>query len=98
MTQRIKAGFADLDTLAGRIAKTSTNIRSELDVLERQIDTLSQQWTGAASAAFQHKIEQWQQTAEDLRQALNRLSKMVNTANANYQSAVTTNTKMWPTR
>jgi WXG100 family type VII secretion target len=81
-----------------KIERTSTEIRSELDTLQSTIDTLARQWTGGASEAFQAKIHQWQTAADDLRQSLTRLGKIVHTTNANYQSALTTNTRMWPTR
>ena len=98
MTQRIKATFAELGSLVDKIDKTSDEIRSELEKLQSAIDTVAHQWTGGASDAFQAKVHQWQTAADDLRQSLTRLGTIVHTTNANYRSALTTNTKMWPTR
>jgi WXG100 family type VII secretion target len=98
MAERIKAQFGSLSDLVDRIGKTSDDIETELDGLAKQIGILTQEWTGAASDAFQQTVNHWHAAADDLRQSLRRLGRIVHTTNANYQSAVTTNTRMWPER
>ena len=98
MTQRIKATFSDLGGLVDTIDRTSAEIEHELDTLTKQIGTLTQQWTGGASDAFQQKVHQWYAAADDLRNSLKRLGRILHTTTANYRSAVTTNTRMWPER
>ncbi|HEY1573691.1 MAG TPA: WXG100 family type VII secretion target [Pseudonocardiaceae bacterium] len=96
MPQRIKAGFSDLAGLVDRIDRTSGDVESDLDKLRAAIAKLATEWTGGASEAFQQKIDEWNRAAADLHQALQRLGRIVHTANSNYQSAVSTNTGMWP--
>jgi ESAT-6 family protein len=93
---RIKAGFADLADLVSRIDRTSGEIESELDGMRSAIAKLATEWTGGASDAFQQKIQEWNRATTDLHQSLRRLGRIVDTANSNYRSAVTTNTGMWP--
>ncbi|HEX9334846.1 MAG TPA: WXG100 family type VII secretion target [Pseudonocardiaceae bacterium] len=98
MTQRIRATFGDLRGLVDTIERTSAQIEQELDSLTKQLGTLAEQWTGGASDAFQQKVRQWYAAADDLRGALKRLGRILDTTTANYRSAVTTNTRMWPQR
>lgn len=93
---RIKAGFGDLADLVARIDRTCDEIESQLDTMRSAIGTLSTEWTGEASDAFQQKAAEWHRAADDLHQALRRLGRIVHTANSNYRSALTTNTRMWP--
>ncbi len=96
MTQRIKATFSDLGGLVDMIDRTTAEIEHELDTLTKQLGTLTQEWTGGASDAFQQKVHQWYAAANDLRNSLKRLGRILHTTTANYRSAVTTNTRMWP--
>lgn len=98
MTPRIKATFGSLDELVGTIERTTAEIEQELDTLTGQLRTLAQQWTGSTSEAFQNKMSQWNAAADDLRNSLRRLGRILDTTTANYRSAVTTNTRMWPQR
>lgn len=93
---RIKAGFGSLDGLVARIDRTSDDVESQLDGLRTAIAKLATEWTGGASEAFQQKIDEWNRAAADLHQSLQRLGRIVHTANSNYRSALSTNTRMWP--
>lgn len=97
MTQRITARFGELDGLAGTIDRTVTEIRTELDTLNGQVAALTELWTGSAADGFQHTLALWRSAADDLRDGLDRLGRIVRTTHGNYRNAVTTNTRMWPT-
>lgn len=96
MPQRIRADFGELAGLVTRIDSTTRDIRSNLDSLGAAVTRLADEWEGAAADGFQEKIHQWRTAAEDLRAALRQLGSIVHTSNANYQSALRTNTTMWP--
>ncbi|HEX5113799.1 MAG TPA: WXG100 family type VII secretion target [Pseudonocardiaceae bacterium] len=93
---RIKASFGSLDGLVARIDRMSDDVESQLDGLRTAIAKLATEWTGGASEAFQEKIDEWNRAAADLHQSLRRLGRIVHTANGNYRSALSTNTRMWP--
>jgi 6 kDa early secretory antigenic target len=98
MPQRIKADFGELAGLVTKIDSTSNEIRAQLDRLTTAVARLASDWDGAAADGFQEKVRQWRTAAEDLHTALRRLGSIVHTSNTNYQSALRTNTNMWPTR
>jgi 6 kDa early secretory antigenic target len=96
--EQIKVGFGELSDGADTLGRTAKAIEQHLDTLASQVNALNEVWTGAASEGFQRTVMQWQQAAGDLRESLTRLERIVRTAHTNYCSAVTTNTRMWPTR
>ena len=96
MVQEINATFGELDKLVDTINETGSNMEGLLDDLARRLRSLTEMWEGAASEGFQNTLSQWFTSADDLRDVLRRLERIVRTTHANYRNALVTNARMWP--
>jgi len=96
MTDQIRARFAELSRLVDTIERTSAEVERQLEGLTKQVHAVTEMWTGAGSDGFQAKVTEWFMAADDLRESLRHLARVLSTTNSNYRGAVTTNTGMWP--
>lgn len=79
----------ELESVAGDIRTSVTNIGTSLDTLAADLLALSTRWTGAASDAFQAAHRSWNGDMSLLAQRLTAIAKLLDQASAAY---VTTET------
>jgi 6 kDa early secretory antigenic target len=70
-------------------------LQAELDELDAKMRAGLAEWTGDARAAYDLTHAAWQQAAADMVKSLALLQAVIGTAHMNYQSARTTNLRMW---
>lgn len=70
-------------------------LRAELDELDGHLRAGLAEWTGDARAAYDAAHAAWQRATADMASSLALLQAAVGTAHQNYQSARTTNLRMW---
>lgn len=66
-----------------------------LDDISNTMTMLRGSWEGAASDAQTQAQKQWETGAEQMKEALTALQKVVDTAHKNYTDAVAKNGQMW---
>lgn len=66
-----------------------------LDDISHTMTILRGSWEGAASDAQTQAQKQWETGAEQMKEALTALQKVVDTAHKNYADAVAKNGQMW---
>ncbi len=91
----IKVGFGQIDSLASGIDAQVKQIETQLQDLRSAITKLAQMWEGGAQAAFQSVQNNWNQSADDLNNVLNRIAVAVHAANDAYRHTETQNTNVW---
>jgi 6 kDa early secretory antigenic target len=84
------------------MASAEDDFRAVLNALQAQLDELDGQlraslaeWSGDARAAYDVAHAAWQQATADMVKSLALLHEVIRTAHMNYQSARTTNVRMW---
>ena len=70
-------------------------LQAELDELDGEMRAGLAEWTGDARAAYDLAHAAWRQAAADMANSLALLQAVIGTAHKNYQSARTTNLRMW---
>ncbi|MCS4535650.1 WXG100 family type VII secretion target [Corynebacterium sp. HS2168-gen11] len=55
---------------AGRVDDTNAQVQSELNRLRTVVDSVRGSWAGSAQVAFDSLMQRWNQSAQDLQQAL----------------------------
>ena len=70
-------------------------LEAQLDQLDAELGAHLGEWSGDARAAFDVAHAQWRAAADDMAQTLAWLGGVIRTARANYESARTTNMRMW---
>ena len=70
-------------------------LQAELDELDGKMSAGLAEWTGDARAAYDLAHAAWRQAAADMVKSLALLHAVIGTAHMNYQSARTTNLRMW---
>jgi WXG100 family type VII secretion target len=91
----IKVDFGAVSNLAGQIDSQVQKIESQLEDLRNAINKLAQEWQGGAQDAFHAVQNNWNQSASDLTQVLNRIATAVHSAHDNYQQTEQKNTSTW---
>lgn len=91
----IKVTFGSLEALSGDIGRRVTSIETHLSDLSRQIQNLEELWQGSASAGFQSTKQQWNNSADHLRQVLAKIQTAVIQSTDGYRDAEDRNTKRW---
>lgn len=91
----IKVTFGAVSNLASSIDSQVHQIEDQLDTLRNSINKLAAEWTGGAQDAFHAVQANWNSSAEDLQQVLNRIATAVHTAHDSYQSTEQKNTAVW---
>jgi len=91
----IKVTFGAIDQLGASIDGQVRQIETQLEDLRSAITKLAQSWTGGANEAFQGVQRNWNQSADDLTNVLNRIAVAVHTAHDAYQHTEQQNTSVW---
>lgn len=91
----IKVTFGSLEALSGDIGRRVTNIEGHLSDLSNKIKNLEELWQGGASSGFQSTKQQWNNSADHLRQVLAKIQTAVIQSTDGYRDAEDRNTKRW---
>jgi WXG100 family type VII secretion target len=91
----IKVTFGAIDNLASSIDTQVRQIEGQLEDLRSAITKLGQEWTGAANSSFGQIQNNWNQSADDLKQVLNRIAVAVHSAHDAYQTTENKNASVW---
>lgn len=93
--QNIKVSFGSLEALSGDIGRRVNEIEGDLNDLEGKIKALEELWQGSASEGFQNTKNQWNQSANHLRQVLAKIETAVIQSTDNYRDVEDRNSKRW---
>jgi early secretory antigenic target protein ESAT-6 len=91
----IKVSFGAVSNLASAIDGQVRQIETQLEDLRNSINKLASEWTGGAQDAFRNVQTNWNSSADDLTQVLNRIATAVHTAHDQYQQTESKNTAVW---
>jgi WXG100 family type VII secretion target len=93
------AGFSvDLEALLTGVDQMSgfhSNLESTLASVRSAVTALGSTWHGDAASAQDAAQQQWDDGAQQLREALAQLRDIAEHAHSNYSNAAATNTRMW---
>ncbi|GAB3869887.1 WXG100 family type VII secretion target [Kibdelosporangium lantanae] len=93
---RIVADFAGLVAAEEAIQRTGAQMEEELAGLRARIAPLCESlWTGEAAEAYKRVQDEWDTSAEEIREVLAGLHRIVRTARGNYSAALRANLSMW---
>lgn len=91
----INVNFGAIDSLASGIDGQVKAIENQLETLRSAIQKLAQEWEGGANEAFTAVQRNWDQSANDLTNVLNRIAIAVHQANSAYRDTENRNTQSW---
>lgn len=91
----IHVDFGAVSNLAGQIDSQVKQIEQQLEDLKQAIAKLAQEWQGGANEAFTQVQTNWNTSADDLNQVLNRIATAVHAAHDAYQQTESKNTSAW---
>jgi WXG100 family type VII secretion target len=95
----IVADFSGLVSIEQAIGRAVDELENDLAGLRARIAPLCEAlWTGAAAEAYHRTQQEWDAAAEELRDAMNGLHRIVRTSRGNYSKALQANLKMWKRR
>ena len=77
----------ELLELARQVHGSSAAIESELAGLRTRIVPIASSWSGQAHERFQALYDEWNRSAQGLRQALGGISQLLGQAGAGYEEA-----------
>jgi len=95
MSDQIKVSFGAVSNLASAIDGQVHQIEGQLEDLRSAINKLATTWEGGAQDAFRAVQGNWNSSADDLTQVLNKIAMAVHTAHDQYQQTETSNTNVW---
>jgi WXG100 family type VII secretion target len=88
----------DLDRLADmidQIGKFDQRIESAVAEVDQRVDRLHTTWIGQAAAEHRRAHAEWMRGVAEMRAGLAEMRRNAGIAHCNYDSAVTTNSRMW---
>ncbi|TCO59409.1 WXG100 family type VII secretion target [Actinocrispum wychmicini] len=93
---KIVADFGGLVEVEQAIHQAANRLEDELSGLRARIAPLCESlWTGAAAAAYKQVQDDWDKSAEEIRDVMTGLHRIVRTARGNYSAALRANLSMW---
>jgi WXG100 family type VII secretion target len=95
MDGNIKVSFGSMEALAGDIGGRVNSIESLIETLRSQIANLEMDWEGSAGPAFQATKNQWNVSADSLKQVLAKIQTAVMQSTEGYQQTEQRNTARW---
>ena len=87
--------FAQLAAAIEHMKAYQRDVDGCLADVDQAMAALRASWHGAASDAQAQAQAQWREGAEQMKTALSQLQKIADTAQQNYQGAVSNNAEMW---
>ena len=87
MTGYIKVTPEQLHDTSSKLSNGASNIEATLADLSNRVTALGAEWAGQASGRFQDLYAQWQQGAQQLREALVGISTLTSQAGTAYQQS-----------
>jgi len=85
----LKVTSEELVSLSQSLKTGSDQVQAQLDAMRRQVEPVAATWEGAASSSFQQLWQEWQNGANQVKEALMGISTLLNHAASTYQSAET---------
>ena len=83
----IKVTSEELHTLSGNVSTGSTQIQDQLTRMQNEvINVVGGEWQGSASGQFHSLWEEWQRSAAGLKDALDGISRLLQSAGTQYQN------------
>lgn len=86
--EALLAGVDQMSAFHSHLEQTLASVRSS-------VSALGVAWHGDAASAQGAAQQQWDDGAQQLREALAQLRDIVELAHSNYSNAVASNTRMW---
>lgn len=87
--------FSQLQGAIDHMAEFGRTVTETLEEIDRAMATLRSNWEGSGSDAQAQSQQQWEDGAEQMKQALATMQKIAETAHKNYTDAVGKNGQMW---
>ncbi|WP_197374145.1 WXG100 family type VII secretion target [Mycolicibacterium baixiangningiae] len=94
MTELV-VSFPQMQSAIAHMTEFGRDVAEVLEDVDRTMAALRATWHGEASDAQAHAQQQWEDGAEQMKQALSQLQKITETARKNYADAVEKNGRMW---
>jgi WXG100 family type VII secretion target len=82
----IKVTSEDLHTTSASLKQAAEQINSTSEQAKSQVMALQGIWEGTASSAFDEAFQQWTSGAQQVDQALARISELLNNAAQSYET------------
>jgi WXG100 family type VII secretion target len=83
----IKVTSEDLHTLSGNVSTGSNQIQDQLQRMQNEVlNVVGGDWQGSASGQFHSLWEEWQRSAAGLKDALDGISRLLQSAGTQYQN------------
>jgi early secretory antigenic target protein ESAT-6 len=95
MDGNIKVTFGSLEALSGDIGRRVASIEGHLTDLRQKIADLENLWVGSASEGFQMTKNQWNTSADHLRQVLAKIQTAVMQSTDGYRDTEDRNARRW---
>ncbi|TDV47170.1 WXG100 family type VII secretion target [Actinophytocola oryzae] len=93
--QNIKVQFSSLEALSGDINRRVSNIEGHIEDLRTKIRDLENLWQGSASDGFQSVKNQWNGSADHVKQVLKKIEIAVIQSTDGYRDTEDRNSKRW---
>ena len=75
-----------LTSTASQLNSAATNIQTESSNAQSKVQALvGAGWEGAASAQFEHLMQEWNNGAKQIHEALTQISQLLSKASSTYQ-------------
>jgi WXG100 family type VII secretion target len=81
---KVKADHREMVALAGRLRKHGGDIQTILDGLDSKVSTLSGEWVGDASSAYQTAHKAWTQVMGKMKATLDALADVTEQVQQGY--------------
>lgn len=82
---------------AGDIARISSEIEGQVNLMMARLNGLQDAWTGAAAAQFQGVVAQWQGTQRQVRASLDSIGQVLSVAGSQYAETEAAAVRMFTT-
>ena len=82
----VKVTSEDLHSLSGQVQAGSNNIQDQLSRMAGEVSAVAQTWQGVAHTQFNVLYDEWQRSAAGLKDALDGIARLLNSAGTQYQA------------
>lgn len=91
----IQVNYGAMDAGVAQIRSTHGRLQTMFEDLQAQVNQLVPTWSGTAQEAYLAMQHQWNTVNQTLHEGLRQMGTGVETANTNFQSAESANTRGW---